>query len=705
MVASASEAAGSGTGSTVRVGVDTGGTFTDVVGADGTVLKLASTPHDPGEAIRQGVARLMGNDGAGAPAPRPAHLAHGTTVATNAVLEGTLARVALLGTAGFADLIEIGRQNRPSLADHDVDRPDPLVGREDRLEVAERMSPTGAGESAPELDRLPEVPAGVEALAVCLLHADLNAEHERLVARAYRERGWDVTASHELSPLFREFERASTTVVNAALRPRVRRYLEGLSDVADRLWVMTSAGGLWPLTRASEAPAGLALSGPAGGVRAAAIVAGACGYPDVVSFDMGGTSTDVCLITGGAPAPAGERNLVGHPVRLPSLDVITVGAGGGSIAAVDSGGALTVGPRSAGSVPGPVAYGRGGTEPTVTDANVALGRIPAEGRGGLGRLDVDGAVEALERSGVSAEGVLEVVTANMEGALRSVSVARGVDPTGLALVAFGGAGPLHACDLAQSLGMRAVIVPPMAGVLSAVGILGAPERHDLTRSWPTPLDHAGLPAARRDLEAAVLRAFDPAPGPDPGAADDAADDDDGDGGSKAAESTITVTSLLSCRYAGQSHEIEVGDLSEFGAVHERRNGYRLPDAAIEVVSLRAFGERPAPADVLELLGRARPVGADRLVEGELHGPASVAAEDHTVWIPEGWIDAGAAGLTAHLWRPPGRPGSAGVLASPGGGSCRRDGARIRRSSRCGLGQRSTRSTPRPPDRGGRRGGR
>ncbi|MFZ1438659.1 MAG: hydantoinase/oxoprolinase family protein, partial [Candidatus Microthrix subdominans] len=314
-----------------HIGVDTGGTFTDLVGPDGSIVKLPSTPADPGAAIREGVERLRaeafarGDLRADPGNPAPLHLAHGTTVATNAVLEGTLARVAQLGTSGFADLIEIGRQNRPSLADHFADRPPPLVARRDRLDVAERLSPTGEVELAPEVAALPDIPGGVEALAVCLLHSDLNPKHEELVAQAYREAGWDVTASHELSPLFREYERASTTVMNAALRPRVRRYLEGLAPLAERLWVMTSAGGLWPLGDAAAAPAGLALSGPAGGVRAAAVVASACGFPDAISFDMGGTSTDVCLILDGDPAPAVDRDLVGYPVRMPSLDVVTVG--------------------------------------------------------------------------------------------------------------------------------------------------------------------------------------------------------------------------------------------------------------------------------------------------------------------------------------------------------------------------------------------
>jgi 5-oxoprolinase (ATP-hydrolysing) len=606
----------------IKIGVDTGGTFTDVVTMDGTVMKVPSTPENPGDAIRQGLARLG--------TVKVAYLAHGTTVATNAVLEGTLARVALLVTEGFGDLIEIGRQHRPSLADHFVDRPRPLVNRVDRLEVRERTFPDGVVETAPSLDLLPEIPEGVEAIAVCFLHADLNAEGESMVAEAYRARGWDVTASHELSPLFREFERASTTVMNAALRPRVRRYLEGLSGLAEQLWIMTSAGGMWPLAKALEAPVGLALSGPAGGVRAAAVVAAACGFPGAISLDMGGTSTDVCLITGGEPAPAAERDLVGHPVRLPSLDVVTIGAGGGSIGSIDSGGAVAVGPRSAGAVPGPVAYGRGGTEPTVTDANVALGRIPTEGSGALGDLDVAGAAAALSEAGLSAQGLLDVVTANMERALRSVSVSRGIDPAGLALVAFGGAGPLHACELAASLGMAAVIVPPLAGVLSAVGILGAPERHDLTQTWPTPRCRNGLNEARQTLESRVEALLGVG--------------DHGDSRTSAvarADGEVTVSSWLSCRYVGQSHEIEVEDVDDFGAIHQRRNGYSLPDAVIEVVSLRATGERHSPLGVVELL-----TGADPVTTTEVRGPISLPAADHTVWIPRGWT---------------GRPGPLGSL--------------------------------------------
>ena len=275
-----------------------------------------------------------------------------------------------------------------------------------------------------------------------------------------RDRGLDVTCSHEVSPEFREYERTVTTVANARLRPLCGDYLTALAPLADDVLVMTSAGGLVPVVDAAARPASLLLSGPAGGVRAAAAVAEACGFADAVSFDMGGTSTDVCLIRGGVPEPAPSLLVAGYPIRLPALAVHTIGAGGGSIARLDPGGALVVGPESAGAEPGPAAYGRGGTEPTVTDADLVAGRIPAAAAfPGLGQLDVDAARDVLDAAGVTATGVLAVVDAAMEEAVRAVTVARGVDPRDLALVAFGGAGPLHACAIADALDMRAVLVP------------------------------------------------------------------------------------------------------------------------------------------------------------------------------------------------------------------------------------------------------
>ncbi len=579
-----------------RIGSDTGGTFTDVVAADGRIAKVPSTPDDPGRAVRSGVSELLG-DGA------PEVLAHGTTVATNAVLEGRLARTALVTNEGFADLIEIGRQDRPSLYDARVDRPRVLVPRELRFEVAGRRG--AAGEEIERLGAVPSLPGDVEAVAVCLLHADLSADHEEAVAAELADRGLDVTTSSALSPEFREVERTVTTVLNAGLRPACRRYLRSLVTAAPEVLVMTSAGGLVPAADAAERPASLLLSGPAGGVLAAAAVAAANGFLDALTFDMGGTSTDVCLVRDGRPEPAAERSVAGYPVRMPSLDVHTIGAGGGSIARLDPGGALIVGPESAGAVPGPACYGRGGTRPTVTDADLVAGRIPSGAAfPGLGVLDVDAAEAALAGAGVSAAGVIAVVNASMEQALRTVSVARGVDPRELALVAFGGAGPLHACDLAESLGITAVIVPPRAGVLSAVGILTAPRQVDLVRSWARPDDHEGLGEA---LAALAERALSEVGG--------------------GTEGRIVLTTAVDCRYQGQSHELTVDSPGSFPAEHERRNGYARDGAVVEVVAIRATCRvhPPLALDDLPAPTRARAVG-----------PVVIAEEDCTIWVPNGW---------------------------------------------------------------------
>jgi len=577
----------------VQLGIDTGGTFTDLVADDGRVAKVPSTPGEPAQALRDALAAA----GVGI----PDLLAHGTTVATNALLQGRLGRVALVTTRGFADVIEIARQVRPSLYDVTRDRPDALVPRELRLEVGGRLDGTGKELEALEGVPVPDVPAGVDAVAVCLLHADLDARHEARVARELAGRGLDVTCSHEVSPEFREYERLVTTVANAGLRSVCRAYLLDLAGLAREVLVMTSAGGLVPVAEAADTPAALLLSGPAGGVRAAAAVADACGFPDAVSFDMGGTSTDVCLVRGGVPEPAPARVVAGYPIRLPALDIHTIGAGGGSIARLDAGGALVVGPDSAGAVPGPACYGRGGAAATVTDADLVLGRIPSEAAfPGLGRLDASAARDAVASAGITAEGVVSVVDAAMERAVRVVTVAEGIDPRALALVAFGGAGPLHACAIAASLGMAAVIVPPRAGVLSAVGLVCSPRQRELVRSWPTPRDHGGLEAALDTLaaEAATLV---------PGA---------------------EIERLVDCRYEGQSHELTVAGVAGFPAEHERRNGFARPGASIEVVALRARARRPAALIPGDLPPVERPA---------VRGPEVVAEADCTVWVPDGWI--------------------------------------------------------------------
>ncbi len=584
--------------------MDTGGTFTDVVADDGRIVKTPSTPSDPGDAVRSGIAAL-GTE-------RPELLAHGTTVATNALLEGSGARVALVTTRGFADVIEIARQVRPSLYDPFVDRPEPLVPRELRFEVVGRLDAHGRELEAVDPAGVPSIPKDVGAVAVCLLHADLDPRHEQEIAHALRTQGLDVTCSHEVSPEFREYERIVTTVANATLRPRCRPYLLGIGSVADTVLVMTSAGGLVPVGVAADLPVALLLSGPAGGVRAAAAVATACGFPDAVSFDMGGTSTDVCLVRAGVPEPAPMHEVAGLPVRYPALDIHTIGAGGGSIARLDAGGALVVGPESAGAVPGPACYGRGGRVPTVTDADLVLGRIPGGvAFPGLGVLDRDAARAALDRASVSPQGVVQVVDAEMERAVRVVTVERGVDARDLALVAFGGAGPLHACAIATALEMRAVIVPARAGVFSAVGLVSAPVQRELVRSWPDPTDHTGLPAARAALGLAV-------------AGLEGLDGLDASGGEVAPE----IETFLDCRYAGQSHELTVAEVDDFPAEHERRNGYARPGVPIEVVAIRARARRTAPLDPADLPAPAR---------ARVVGPTVASEPDCTVWVPDGWI--------------------------------------------------------------------
>jgi N-methylhydantoinase A/oxoprolinase/acetone carboxylase beta subunit len=420
------------------------------------------------------------------------------------------------------------------------------------------------------------------------------------VGAALEAAGHDVSLSVDVSPQFREVERTVTTAANAYLRPVCRTYLDRLVDAADEVLVMTSAGGLVPIAEGAATPAALLLSGPAGGVLAAAAAASAAGFPDAVTFDMGGTSTDVCLVQGGVPEPAGQRAVGGLPIRLASLDVHTIGAGGGSIAAVDAGGALTVGPRSAGARPGPACYGHGGAEPTVTDANLVAGHLPpGVSLPGIGVLDRDAAEHALGAAGTTALEVLTVVDAAMEEAVRAVSVARGVDPAGLALVAFGGAGPLHACAIADALGMPAVVVPARAGVLSALGCLAAPRQHDLVRSWPGGADLGGLDAAVAALAAEAAAAV-------PGS---------------------TVSTALECRYAGQSHELRVDRLEDFASAHARRNGYARPGTPVEVVAIRATARAASPV----AMGALAPVPRVAAV-----GPTVIAEPDCTIWVPDGW---------------------------------------------------------------------
>jgi N-methylhydantoinase A/oxoprolinase/acetone carboxylase beta subunit len=584
----------------VRIGSDTGGTFTDLVDERGRVAKVPSTPDDPARAVAAGLAGLGG---------RPTWLGHGTTVATNALLEGQAARTALITNVGFADVIEIGRQDRPDLYDQTARRPEPLVARVDRHEIAGRLGPAGEEIEPLVLDQLPSFPPEVEAVVVCLLHSDLDPAHERAVLEALDAGDAQVTASHQVTPEFREYERLVTTVISASLGPVCRRYLEGLVPLADRVLVLTSAGGLTTVEAAGVVAARLLLSGPAGGVAAAAAAARDAGFPDAITFDMGGTSTDVCLVEDGRAAPAAQRDVGGWPVRLPALDVHTIGAGGGSIAWIDDGGALRVGPRSAGAVPGPACYGQGGDQPTVTDADLVAGRIdPGVGFEALGTLDLEASRTALATLGLgspesAAADVLAVVDAAMVGALRAVSVERGVDPAGLALVAFGGAGPLHACALADALGMAAVVVPPRAGVLSAVGVLTGPEAHDMVRSRVDPADHTDLGVALERLGEEARTALGPGAG------------------------EVEVRTAVDARYAGQSHELTVPDPAHFADEHRRRNGYDRPGVTIEVTAMRAGARRSAPLAPADL-----PVDPRSAVTG----PVVVTEGDTTILVPDGW---------------------------------------------------------------------
>jgi N-methylhydantoinase A len=562
------------------LGVDVGGTFTDaVLIADGRLqaAKVATAARQEDSVLA--AARAVG-------ATEIERFTHGTTVATNALLERKGARTAFVTTAGFEHMLHLRRQNRADLYRLCAHHPDPVVPLERCYGVRERIGADGLVEPL-DLDSLPELDA--EAIAVCLLFSFREPMHEESVAAELRRRfpSAHVVASHEVAPEFREYERASTTAADAYLGPALAGYLRALGGRCEAAGlpeplVLRSSGGVATLDEVAAHASWALLSGPAGGVVGAARIAHRAGFADAIAFDMGGTSTDVCLISGGEAERSPERTLAGLPIRLPSVDVHTVGAGGGSIAWLDAGGALRVGPESAGADPGPACYGRGGTRPTVTDANLMLGRLPETLADGL-ELDRGAAERAL--GGVAAADVVEAVNAEMLRALRVVSVERGRDPGEFALVAFGGAGPLHACELAEALGTSTVLVPEHAGVLSALGLAVADERRDHVRSEVRPL------AEVRDL-------------PSRGEAD--------------------------LRYVGQSFELSIplgADVAErFHRAHEERYGYADRDRGVELVAIRTADVRPGPR--LEL-----PEG-DRK---DVIGPAVVELDGATCWLPPGWV--------------------------------------------------------------------
>jgi N-methylhydantoinase A len=590
----------------IRVGVDTGGTFTDFVVIRGgviEVLKEFSTPAQPEEAILRGMARIG--------VAVEVEVIHGSTVATNAVLERKGARTALLTTAGFEDVLVIGRQTRRELYNIFVTRPEPIVSDELRLGVQERVLYDGTVDKAIDLSQVKRLVEQlrmeqVESVAVCLLFSFANPSHENAIAEALRPLGIPVSLSSRIMPEYREYERTSTTVINAYLAPKMSEYLNRLNDqIRTRsLRVMQSNGGAVVARAASEFPVRTIVSGPAGGVVGAFHIASNSGYPNIITFDMGGTSTDVALCKGGIQLTH-EGEIDGLPVGIPMIDIHTVGAGGGSVAELDVGSALRVGPQSAGADPGPICYGRG-ERFTVTDANVILGRLPA--RFFLGGT-VPLAIERIEPivNGMPwtrrwksihalAQGVIDVVNNNMEQAVRLISVERGHDPTDFALFCFGGAGGLHAADLARALGIPRVIVPRFPGALSALGLLLADARKDYSRSLLMPAESS----ERRIRE--VLDQLHRV-----GEREMKAEGFSG----KAAHHVDAVD----MRYRGQSYELSIpltrGFIDQFHKAHERRYGYSTPDKPVEIVNVRTsfFGtsEKPQLRPSVKVRGTAKSI--------------------------------------------------------------------------------------------------
>jgi N-methylhydantoinase A len=587
----------------VLLGVDVGGTFTDAVLFDGERLhtaKLPTTPEDQSRAVIAAVEAVL--ERAGAEPSDVDAFAHGMTVGTNALLEERGARTALIATRGFSDVLEIARQDRPELYRLCAPKPAPLVSDELRFEASERTGPEGVIEplAAAEPSRLAELvrDSDAEAVAVCLLFSYLDPAHEQRIAEHLRSVLPDlhVSASHEVLPRFREYERGSTTVIDAYLSPLLGRYLGRLGEATagaglPRPMVMQSSGGVASAAEAARAGAWSVLSGPAGGAVGAGLLARVSGDGNALGFDMGGTSCDVCVIEGGEVKRTDSRTIAGRVIQLPMVDVHTVGAGGGSIGWRDSGGALRVGPRSAGAEPGPASYGRGGSEPTVTDANLLLGRLaPGSKLAGDVSLDANAAAAAVDALAASlgldrletAEGILRIANQEMVRALRVVTVERGIDPRRFALLPFGGAGPMHAAAIAAELEIDRILCPRAGGVLSALGLCASDRRRDTART--VMLSGAELTADR--IAAAVEKLID------------------GLGGGGEAEPEV----VYEMRYAGQAFELPVSgstrpdpvDLAErFAAAHEQLYGHRDSDAEVVLVHIRLAmvtpGARPRPS--------------------------------------------------------------------------------------------------------------
>lgn len=613
----------------VLVGVDVGGTFTDAVVVHGgrvTSVKRPTTPADQSEGVIHAV--LAALDAAGVGPHEVVRFAHGMTVGTNALLEGKGAPTALVATEGFGDVLELRRQNRAHLYRLDAAHPPPLVPHERVVEAAERCGPDEvlSALTDAECGRVADAVAatGADAVAVGLLFSYAHPEHEHRLAAAIRRMypHIHVSVSSEVLAEFREYERIATTAVDATLTPVLGSYLSRLAARAEsaglpRPAIMLSNGGTLDIDDAGRHAAWTVLSGPAAGALGAAHLARLTGAPDVLTFDMGGTSCDVALIRGGVPGRSTSTTIAGRPVHLPMLDVQTVSAGGGSIAWADSGGALRVGPQSAGARPGPAAYGHGGDRPTVTDANVVLGRLPQHGTlGGSVTIQPEPARAAVgllaDELGITphrcAEGIIEVTVQEMVRALRVVSVERGIDPRGTTLMAFGGAGPLHACDVADELGISRVLAPAAAGVLAALGLVVVGERRDYVQSVLCPVaDDSDLPGRLAPLAARAERDL-------PGAA---------------------VHAAVDCRYLGQTHALAVdweprapsaALAAAFHAAHRERYGDADERRAVEAVTLRLWAERPGVSPNLDVAPNAEVVV----------GPAAIAMNGATCWVAGGW---------------------------------------------------------------------
>lgn len=630
-----------------RIGIDVGGTFTDftILNEDTfetSFFKVSSTPQDPSEAIRQGIAQMLADHRID-----PAHVTfvgHGTTMATNMIIERRGVSTGLLTTRGFRDVLEIGRQIRPNLFDYSHQKPEPLVPREHRFEITERMGATGEVIAALDMTELETAvlalkAAGVKAVAICFLHSYRNCAHEKaarecveqLMPEAY------VSVSSEVLPEFREYERLSTTVLNAYSGPRMQAYLDRLSSSVQGMgipqspYTIHSNGGLMSIPTVRRFPVRTCLSGPAAGVVGSAVVAKAAGFPNVITFDVGGTSTDVSMIKDGRPVFTSNRLVADYPIKMPMVDIHVIGAGGGSVAWIDDAGALKVGPHSAGALPGPVAYGFGGTEPTVTDVNVCLhrlnpvallqGRLPIDAASARDSI-ADKIAEPLALGvDVAAHGILRIVTANMSRAIRSVSTERGFNLSDFALCAYGGAGPLHAAEVAEECGIPLVIVPQEPGTMCARGILLSDVSLSFVRTEIAPATAATWVTVCgffRDMQAesdAWLEQEQVAP------------------------PNRAFRHIVEARYEGQNYEIAVeldsvsADglpvfLERFRKGHTQEYGYAIPGRVVQIVNCRTEAIGRVPKAELKLIDDRKGTASDARI-----AMREVYFGEHVGWVP------------------------------------------------------------------------